>query len=208
MAGLAEIFSFENSNVEAWGNSHVEAFENSNVEAWGNSNVEAWGNSNVRIFSSGSKIELNSFSVLQKLVENKNITNNSKFKIGVVPKIKSGIIGWLENNGIKNTESIILYKRISKGYKTQENTKKIGKIIEHPSWNPKNQECGEGKFHACSRPYFCDEFRDVKDDIYIAIKVNKKDLFAWENPNYPHKIAFRKGKVLFQCDKIGKEIKK
>lgn len=29
----------------------------------------------------------------------------------------------------------------------------------------------------------------------------------WENPQYIHKIAFRKCKVLYICNKLGKELK-
>lgn len=79
--------------------------------------------------------------------------------------------------------------------------------IEHPTWEPEINECGKGKFHACSRPYFCDEFRDQKEDRYIAIEIQTKDLYEWENAQYPHKIAFRKGKVLYECDKYGIKLK-
>jgi len=69
------------------------------------------------------------------------------------------------------------------------------------------EECGEGKFHACSRPYFCDGFRNKTGDRYIAIEVNKEDLFEWKkNPTCIHKIVFKKCKVLYQCDKFGKRI--
>jgi len=210
--GNSTVQAWENSTVQACGNSNVQAWENSTVQACGNSNVKAYGNANVTIFSLNSKTELYGFSSFHKLVENNNIKNNSKFKTGIIPKIKPGILGWLENNGIEDDESIIIYKRVSKDFKTQENTKnetlwEIGKEIEHKNWNPTQEECGEGKFHGCSRAYFCDQFMDEKDDKYIAIKVDKKDLYVWENARFPHKIAFRKGKILFQCDKMGNELK-
>lgn len=83
----------------------------------------------------------------------------------------------------------------------------IGTTIEHPDWSPESSECGEGKFHAVSRPYFADEFRDGKGDKYIAIRIAAKDLYEWkDNPDYLHKIGFRACKVLYECDKFGRKI--
>ena len=107
---------------------------------------------------------------------------------------------------------LILFKRVSVDFKTQEGTSdetvwNIGSMVEHANWTPKDKECGAGKFHACSRPFFCNEFRSAVGDRYIAIKVNIKDLHAWtsKDAQYPHKIAFRKGKILYECDKFGKK---
>jgi len=37
--------------------------------------------------------------------------------------------------------------------------------------------------------------------------VNKSDMYVWPNAaNYPHKVAFRKGKVMYECDKMGKKL--
>ena len=121
-------------------------------------------------------------------------------------------LDWFETNGIEKKGSVILYKKVSKDFKTQEGTEnetrwKIGTTLNHPKWNPEERECGEGKYHACSKPYFCDDFRNGTDDKYIAIKINSKDLYEWKKPEYPHKIAFRKGKILFECDKEGSAIK-
>ncbi len=119
---------------------------------------------------------------------------------------------YLEREGIAvNKGKVVLFKRVSKDYKTQEGTSNetswnIGKSIEHPNWNPMEEECGAGKFHACSRPFFCDEFRNEEGDRYIAIEIAVKDLYEWKNPSYPHKIAFRKGKVLYECDRYGNKI--
>ena len=101
-----------------------------------------------------------------------------------------------------------MYKKVSKDFKTQENTRnethwEIGKTLDHPNWSPSTQECGEGKFHACSYPYFCDEFRNLPNDRYVAIEIDIQDLYSWPNPSYPTKIAFRKGTVLYECDKYG-----
>ena len=122
-------------------------------------------------------------------------------------------LDWFENNAIKKTKNIILYKRVSKDFKTQEETNnetlwEIGTTVTHKNWNPKQDECGEGKFHAVSRPYFADEFRSVRDDKYIAIKIALKDLYEWKNPRYLYKIAFRVCKVMYEVDKFGKKLVK
>jgi len=57
-------------------------------------------------------------------------------------------------------------------------------------------------------PFFADEFRDEQDDRYIAIEIAVCDLYEWKDPSYPHKIGFREGKVLYECDREGKEIDK
>lgn len=78
--------------------------------------------------------------------------------------------------------------------------------LTHPKWSPKDQECGAGKFHACATPYFCDQFRSERGDRYIAIEIAVKDLYAWDGGDYPHKVAFRAGTVLFECDRYGKQL--
>lgn len=119
---------------------------------------------------------------------------------------------YLEREGIAvNKGKVVLFKRVSKDYKTQEGTSNettwsVGELITHPKWNPGLEECGSGKFHACSRPFFCDEFRGKIGDRYIAIEISVKDLYEWKNPGYPHKIAFRKGNVLYECDRYGNKI--
>jgi hypothetical protein len=194
---------------KAWGNSSVEAWENSSVEAWGNSSVVAWSRVSVQVFSEFSPVVLFGFAVAiaSKILKHKISKKSKNAHIQIVDDAD-----WFENHGIETKRFITLYKRVSEDYKTQEGeswetTWRIGSVLEHPSWNPKGQECGSGKFHACPRPYFCDEFRSLKNDRYIAIRIYIKDLYAWPNPSYPHKIAFRKGKVLCECDRFGKEIK-
>jgi len=49
--------------------------------------------------------------------------------------------------------------------------------------------------------------RSNPGDKYIAIEIAKKDLYAWENPQYPYKIAFRRCKILFECDSLGRKLK-
>ena len=203
----SSVVARDNSFVVARGDSSVEAWGDSSVEAWGNSSVEAWGTSSVTNHSTRTVL-LFAFSVAR--VFNKIHKTIKKSKTATVIKVKP--LGWFKNNGIEKKSKIILFKRVSTDFKTQENTLnetlwEIGSVVSHKNWNPKIEECGEGKFHACSKPYFCDEFRkDKKDDKYIAIEVKLKDTFEWQNPSYPHKIAFREGKVLYQCDKFGKKL--
>jgi hypothetical protein len=208
----SSVVAWGNSSVEAWGNSSVVARGNSSVVAWGNSSVVAWENVCVRLSSVLSNILLYGFCVCYVLNKIKNFKIELKSKTAQIiqPKTEDNLDEWLENQS-ENKDKVILFKRVSKDLKTQENTRnetqwKIGELINHPNWKPEIAECGEGKFHCCSRPYFCDEFRTVKDDKYIAIEIEKSDLFHWKNAEYPHKIAFRAGKVLYQCDKFGRKI--
>jgi len=221
----SSVVARENSSVEAWGNSSVEAWgnssvvargnssvvarENSSVVALGNSSVEAWGNSVVRIFRTVKKVALYGFSVCFKPFDLK-FTIEKISKTAIIQNVKD--VGFFERNGIKKTNKVVLYKKVSKDFLTQEGTHnetlwKIGTTVKHPSWNPKESECGEGKFHAVSRPYFADEFRNKHGDRYIAIAIDLKDIYEWKNnPSYPHKIGFRRGTVLFEVDKFGNKI--
>jgi hypothetical protein len=197
--------------VVARENSAVEARENASVVAWGNASVVARGNVCVWAYSDCASITLFLYAVCYLLSKAKIIKKSETATI-ITPKNEKGVRGWLDREGIEiKKNNVILFKRVSADYKTQENTKnethwKIGETLEHPDWKPELSECGENKFHACSRPYFADEFRSNKDDKYIAIEIQKADLYVWENSEYPHKIAFRKGKVLFECNRFGKEI--
>ena len=211
----------ENStlNIYGYGNStlNIDGRENStlNIYGCGNStlNIDGWGNSAIRLKQISCKIIISiaAFCCLWKPA-NLNISVCKKSEQSVV--IDYYNLPYLEREGIEiNGDNIILFKRVSADFKTQEGTKNetlwdIGSTVVHPKWHPGVEECGEGKFHACSKPYFCDEFRSNKDDVYIAIQVKIGDLHEWvDNPSYPHKIAFREGIVLYQCDKMGNEIK-
>jgi len=203
--------SRENSSVVARGNSSVEARENSSVVARGNSSVMAWENSVVRILSGCvKKIALYGFAVafIAATLTVKIEKNSKHCHIQTVKDL-----GWFERNAVEQTPLVILYKRVSKDLQTQEGTANettwtIGTTLTIPKWD-KSRECGEGKFHACSRPYFCDEFRSKQGDRYIAVSIKLEDLHEWkDNPEYPHKIAFREGTVLYECNKHGKEIKR
>ena len=178
------------------------------VEAWENSSVVARGNVCVRISAKIKTLSLFGFSVLFQPFDLK--FKFKKEKTCLIQKIKPQ--KYLDREGIKATRNyIILFKKVSKDFFTQENSVnqtlwQIDSTVTHPDWRPKLEECGEGKFHACSRPYFCDEFRNIPGDRYVAIKIKITDLYEWKNPYYPHKIAFREGKVLYEVNKYGKRI--
>jgi hypothetical protein len=139
-------------------------------------------------------------------------SKKSKTATIITPTTPGGTNGWLTSQAIEPEASVVLFKKVSKDYKTQENTANetlwaVGSTLEHPAWGPDKEECSGGKFHACSRPYFCDEFRSTDGDRYVAIQIAKKDLYAWPtNPKYPHKVAFRRGTVLYECDRHGNKL--
>jgi hypothetical protein len=178
------------------------------VEAWGNSSVVAWENSIIRIKRAIKKLTMFGFSVLFQPFDLK--FQFKKEKTCFVQKYYPQ--KYLDREGIKEKSGhVILFKKVSKYYLTEEKTRnetkwELGSTVTHPAWNPTVGECGEGKFHACSRPYFCDEFRNEKGDKYIAIRIAVEDLYEWENSSYPHKIAFRGGTVLHEVDKFGRKI--
>ena len=209
--GSATVKASGSATVKARGSATVEAWGSATVEAWGSATVEAWDSATVRLLSSIKSLILSGYCVLIKDISIK--MNFKKSKNALVQNIKPMSFFERDNIEFKNGKTI-LYKRVSNEFKTQEKTDNetswiIGTIVEHKNYRPDIQECGEGKFHACSRPFFCDEFRSNKGDKYIAIEILKKDLFEWtkSTPSYPHKIAFRKGKVLYECDSFGREVK-
>ena len=182
--------------VEARGSAHVVAWGSAHVEAWGNTSTflnsgTAEIHNGVVIAASRKGIKLHPLAVFKKLHVSENFLHDIKVS--------------------RKKTDVVLFKKVSHEYKTQENTKNetlwiVGSAVEHQNWNPAQSECGEGKFHACARPYFCDDFRSEPGDRYVAIQVAVADLYEWKNPQYPHKIAFRKGKVLYECDWMGEKL--
>src|SRR5438477_798317 len=197
------------SHVEAWGSSHVEAWGSSHVEAWGSSHVVARGSVAVHVHSDYATVLLFAFACAFNLVKAKFQEKSNTHTI-IVPVDVKGTGGWLESQAIKPAASVILFKRVSADFKTQEGQPwetlwGVGAKLKHPNPDLKSQECGAGKYHACSRPYFCDEFRSRNGDKYIAIKIKKSDMYAWPNPDYPHKIGFLAGEVLYEVNRFGEK---
>src|SRR3990167_8502802 len=128
----------ENSSVEAWGNSSVEARENSRVVAWGNSrvvarensSVEAWENSSVvarenvgvHLQSDFASVILFMYSVCWVFSKKAKVEKKSDRANVIFVESLEGLDGWLEENAIDQSEKIILYKKVSKDFKTQEGT--------------------------------------------------------------------------------------
>jgi hypothetical protein len=175
------------------------------VEANNNSSPTVVANDNSKINHIGKKVSVMCYA------NSLFVTQNKEFKpdqhIIIQPDNK---YDFFERHGIEKSDTYILYKKVSKDFKTQENSTNetlwlIGTIVTHKGWKPQNLECGEGKFHATSKPYFADRFRDERGDRYIAIQIKAEDLYEWkDNPAYPHKIGFREGIVLYECDIDGK----
>ena len=146
-------------------------------------------------------------SSLTSLPENTTFNNGGDVYLKNT-KIKINTSYLTRFNIEKKRGFVILYKRVSSNFKTQEGTENetswvIGTTLEHQNWNPAKNECGGGKFHACAKPHWCDVFRNKKSDKYIAIKINVKDLYEWTgNSAYPSKISFRKGKVIGEVGRI------
>jgi hypothetical protein len=198
------------SHVEARGSSRVEAWDSSHVEARGSSRVEAGASATVTVQAEGAEVLLFGFAVAVALAKAK-IRKQSRSATVIRPKTSAGVEGWLDREGVAPKRGrVTLFKRVSAAFLTQERSSNetlwlIGSALEHPAWNPV-EECGPGQFHACSRPYFCDEFRSGAGDRYVAISILVRDLKVTERVLYPHKIAFRAGRVLYECDRYGKKL--
>ncbi len=211
------IVSWESSqnHIESWESSqnHIVSRESSqnHIVSWESSqnHIVSFNFSINTVINFVTSIILNGFSVVMIPIDLK--IKIKKSKDAKVQRYKQEPYLVRECVEVKNGK-VILYKRVSKDYKTQEGKEnetewKIGTTVTHKNWKPEAEECSAGKFHAVSRPFFADEFRNNPDDKYIAVEIKVEDLYEWKNnPQYPHKIAFREGKVLFECDKYGKEI--
>ena len=197
------------SSAVLWGSSRAELQESSRAVLQESSSAELWGSSSAVLWGSSSAV-LWGFSVAFCNSKSCKITKGKYTAIQKPFKAKT-LLQWIEIEGVKKSKGkLLLYKRVSKDFKTQEgNPNKtdwiVGKKFKHPNWNPKENECGEGKYHACSFPSACDEFRSIEGDRYICIAVAPKDCYLWPNAYYPHKIAVRAGKVLYECDRFGEK---
>ncbi len=207
--GNARAVLRENASAVLWGNARAELWGNARAELWENARAELRGNAVSWCLSANVKIDLFGFSVAFCPLDIKaKITRKQKTAVIQRTKIEKN---FHKREAVTGKAGGILYKRVSKDYLTQEgmpNETKwtVGTTVVCSKWNPKGAECGDGKFHACSRPYFCDEFRSEKpDDRYVAILVKKADTYTWPDPQYPHKIGFRQGTVLHECDWMGEK---
>ena len=216
----SSVVAWENSSVEAWGNSSVVARGNSSVEAWENSSVEArenssvvaWGNSLIRAYSATASIVLFAASMCMKHCDTEvQIKSPHAVVTKATPRRMATIQDWIEQHGLEVVDGhCIVFKRVSKDWKTQEGTKNEttwapGTSLEHLAWNPV-AECGPGKFHACARAFFCNEFRSAPDDRYVAIRVPVSEMHFFPDYTYEHKVSFRACAVLWECNRHGKKL--
>ena len=208
----AHVVAWESAHVVARGSAHVVARESAHVEAWESAHVVARGSVAVHNHSVGTTLELYAFAAAWLIAKAKNLARHGDNTTVIHPERSKGAEGWLEDDAVAVTDGkAVIFKRVSNDWKTQEFTANetvwiVGTTVTHKAWNPTEEECGEGKFHGCSRPYFCDQFRIDAGDRYLAIEVKVADLHAWENGVYPHKIAFREGKVLHEVNKYGQPL--
>lgn len=145
------------------------------------------------------------------LADNKNILANAKNNS--VGYIKSDNETLYSNSSyIKRYNipvingKIILYKAVDKIKRTAAYDKintiwRIGETIEHPIWNPYDNEIGKGKYVASISPKSFFELTKSKRLTYIAIEIDVLDLYEYPFGKHPQFIGFRKGKVLYEVDK-------
>jgi hypothetical protein len=222
--GNASVVARDNASVVAWDNASVEARDNASVEARDNASVEAWGNASV-VARDNASVEARNRAMVQDMgygvitLHGHSVCTTRR--PGAITVVGAHALiqeyrdePYIEREGVEEHEGCItLYKRVSANWLTQEGTERetqwtVGATLEHTAWAPEVDECGSGKFRACSRPYFCDEFRGVRGDRYVALRVALADIYEWPAPQrYPHKVAVRRATVLYECDRWGREIK-
>ena len=208
------VTAYDSSTVTACGSSTVTAYDSSTVTAYDSSTVTAYDSSTVRAYGSSATLDVLGFAVAV-LWASAKIRQKGKYAKVVRQKILKAktLAQWIDINGAEvKGQFVTLYKRVSAGLKTQEGEASetlwaIGSSLVVPNWDPAGSECGAGKFHGCPAPHYCDEFRSTTaGDRYVAIKVAKKDCHVWPDAQYPHKIAFRAGTVLHECDRNWRKI--
>ena len=219
--GSSTVTAYGSSTVTAYGSSTVTAYDSSTVTACDSSTVTAYGSSTVTAYNSStvtaydsSTVTAYGFAVVivrSRTAKAKRAGKTAKV-VRSIARLPRTVAEWIGYNDAKASGGFLtLYKRVSAGWLTQECTANAtrwqpGDVLVHPAWAPETGECGAGKFHGCPAPRYCDEFRSKAGDRYVAIKVAKKDCKVWPDAQYPHKIAFRAGTVLHECDKNGKKI--
>jgi hypothetical protein len=203
------VTAYDSSTVRAYDSSTVRAYDSSTVTAYDSSTVRASGANTIYVHSQYSTIDFIGLAIVFLKVLTDRVNGDRSRVFDAIPK--PGVKAWAEREGVEVKDgAMVLYKRVSKHLKTQEGTRNettwsIGETLEIANWRTPEEECGKGKFHACSLPAFCDQFRSETGDRYIAISVKVEDAHAWPGGSYPHKIAFRKGVVLHEVDTHGRK---
>ncbi len=207
------VVGINNSYITASGHCKIDLWDFAYASIDHFSSLSAHDFSCVRVLSSSCHLSLFGFST--GIIHNSSHFTIKKEKNCVVKSIPfdTDYDFFLKHSIPIKKDKAIIFKSVSENFETQEGmpnqTKwEIGKTLVCKNFNPQLSECGEKKFHGVSHPIFAFEFRSDPNDRFIAIEVKVSDTFQWTNPKYPHKIAFRKGKVLFECDITGRRIRK
>ena len=209
----ATVRACDSATVTAYGSATVTAYDSATVRAYDSATVRAYGSATVTAYDSGASIALLGFAV-GVLFAKARVTKRGKNTALVrqTPRPAKTFSEWAElNHTAARRGKLTVFKRVSYDFKTREGTCnetvwRPGDTLEHPAWAPTEQECGGGKYHACAAPFFCDSYRSRAGDRYVAIEVATRDTYVWPDARHPHKIAFRKGRVLYECDVMGKKI--
>ena len=207
--GSATVTAYGSATVTAHGSATVRAHDSATVRAYGSATVTAHDSATVRAHDSATVV-LRGLAVLFLFSLGVRV-------LGCGPRCViqrclpfETLDEYLESESVQCVDKwVLVYKRVSEEWLTQERTEretcwKPGLTVTHENFQPQSGEFGAGKFHACSLPIYCDEFRSEPTDRYVAIRVKRRDLAFWPRGNYRHKIGFRKGEVLFECDRDGR----
>jgi len=176
------------------------------------------------VFNNGGYVDLRSLTTLPEGTVFNNGGDVNLYSLTTLPEgtvFNNGGYVYLRSLTLKGKsffdlfvrdDKVIIFKRVSANFETQEETRNRtewlpGTTVVHPNWNPEKEECGEGKFHGCPKPWWCDMFRDKRSDRDVAVLVKKEDIYEWpDSKSYPQKIAFREGRVLYEVDRNGNKI--
>jgi hypothetical protein len=213
-----------NGDFELRGSSSARLYDSSSATLYDSSSARLCGSSSATLYDSSSATLYGSSSATLydasiAIIESPYIKIRKASKqaqaIRRKPCPKITLKSWIAKTGVEtDRQNMMIFKRVSIELKTREGTPDetlwtIGATLIHKSPNLESEECGGGKFHGCATPQDCDQFRDKPSDRYIAVSVPKKKAYAWpKNPQYPFKIGFTQGTVLYECDRNGKAIAK
>lgn len=178
------------------------------------------------IFNNGKDVNLSKLEKSEKFISTPKIFSGGNVIIGdshflaelkrtaPIGYIKSKTTSYYSNETYLkrykvpvNNGKVILYKAVDSKKRVATYDKEehiqwlIGETVEHPEWNPYENEIGKGKFVASINPNSFHTITRVKNLTFLAIEINVLDLYEYPFGKYPQFIGFRKGKVLYEIDK-------
>ena len=174
--------------------------------------VEAWGSSQPHVVASAF-VQL---SLLGKVVAKCSAKVSVLIK-GDDPKVEGGnqikmpyatTNDWCEYHGleVKNGAALV-YKGLNKDGKSNRGLEyKVGETVQCDQWN--DVECDAG-LHFVPHPSMAAQFFNNPLDCvrFVACEIMLSDSMVFLTGAYPFKIKSKNCKVLFECDRYGKEIK-